>query len=238
VCVGFVGAALLWKFRPINVKPHWSKQHLLHLLKIGAPIFVVGQIYAWWTVLDSTLVLKYTGIKGFGLYQLAIMASQAIGLLPLAVSQIVYPKMAEEYGRSGSLKNIIKIVLKPIMVTVVVIAPVVIVGWMTLPSLVEWLLPKYTDGTSAARWSMLSAAVMAVSPINNVFNVIKRQDLYLVAIVFGMAVYFIFLMLLNKSGVKLINFSQATLAGYTTYLLLSYAIIVKLFSDRKSSPLI
>jgi O-antigen/teichoic acid export membrane protein len=238
VCVGFVGAALLWKFRPLRVKPHWNKQHIRHLFKIGAPIFIVGQIYSWWIVLDSTLVLKYTGVKGFGLYQLAIMADQAIGILPLAVSQIVYPKMAEEYGRSGSLKNIILIAVKPILVTVVVLVPVVIVGWLALPLLVEWLLPKYVDGISAARWSMLSAAAMAFAPVNNAFNVIKRQDLYLVAIVLGMTAYFICLMALNKSGVKLINFSQAILVGQTTYLLLCYAILVKLIASSNSASAI
>ena len=52
-----VSVAFLHYWRPVRVGPRWNLQHLKHLLVIGAPIFLVAQIYAWWTVLNSTLVL-------------------------------------------------------------------------------------------------------------------------------------------------------------------------------------
>jgi O-antigen/teichoic acid export membrane protein len=84
--VAIVAQWLLWHWRPLKVNARWNKDNIIHLFKIGAPIFIVGQVYAWWIVLDSTLVLKYVGTKGLGLYQLAIMLGQALELFPNALS--------------------------------------------------------------------------------------------------------------------------------------------------------
>lgn len=232
VCVGLIGAVLLWKYCPIKVKPRWNKQHLFQLFKIGSPIFMVGQIYALWIVIDSTLVLKYMGVKGLGLYQLAVMAGQMMETLPNAVAQIIYPKMAEEYGRNSSLIKLIEIAIKPMLATLAVIAPLVIIAWYALPPVVEWFLPKYIDGISAARWAMLSAASMAVAPVNSVYNVIKRQDLYLLCILFGIAAYFACLLWLNVHEIKLNNFPQSVLAGRVIFLLSSYGMLAKLISQK------
>ena len=43
---GALGTALLFVWRPIRVRPTWNAAHLKHLLKIGLPIFGVGQLYA------------------------------------------------------------------------------------------------------------------------------------------------------------------------------------------------
>ena len=74
VLAGAIGTAILYRFRPVRVGPQWNFGHLKHLLLIGAPIFGVGQLYSWWYVINSTLVLKFTGTEGMGLYSMVIMA--------------------------------------------------------------------------------------------------------------------------------------------------------------------
>ena len=102
-----VSAAFLHYWRPVRVGPRWNLQHLKHLLVIGAPIFLVAQIYAWWTVLNSTLVFTYTGKEGLGLYAMVLVAGGAFELLPAAVSQVIYPRMAEQYGRTHRLGDLV-----------------------------------------------------------------------------------------------------------------------------------
>ena len=78
----FVSVSFLYYWRPVRVGPRWNWRHLKHLLVIGAPIFIVGQVYAWWTVLNSTLVLGFMGQQGLGLYAMVLVAGGALELLP------------------------------------------------------------------------------------------------------------------------------------------------------------
>jgi O-antigen/teichoic acid export membrane protein len=127
--VGALGTGMLFLWRPIRVRPTWNVGHLKHLLLVGLPIFSVGQTYSWWSVLDSTLVLKFAGLEGMGLYAMVTMANAAIEFIPSASSQVLYPRMAEEYGKALSVSKVVRIALRPMILTTIALAPVVAVAW-------------------------------------------------------------------------------------------------------------
>lgn len=235
VFVGLVNLLMLWFWRPIKIKPVWQQENFIHLLKIGAPIFVAGQLYTWWIVIDATLVLKFVGTKGLGLYQLGCMAGQGIEVLPLALAQICYPRMAEEYGRTGSLDAVLKVIRRPIAMMSLGMIPLVLLAWFALPSLVNALLPKYVDGVPAAQWMFLSAAILSLSPVCDVFSVTKRLGLYVTAIIVGMAFYAVALYLLTRAGLTLEAFPQAMLSGRVAYLLFSYIMVARMKIQEKGS---
>jgi O-antigen/teichoic acid export membrane protein len=220
--VGAVFIGLLWRWRPVRVNPSWRWADLKHLLKIGAPIFGVGQLYAWWAVLDSTLVLKYLGVEGLGLYALALMAGPAMQMLPDALSQITYPRMAEQYGRNRRVNDLCQLVQRPILWMALAMVPLVIVAWLAVPALIDFFLPKYAGGIAAAQWSLVAAGLMSLAPICNTFNVVKRQDLYVVAIALGIAAYFGALLWFTRQEVSLAAFPQAMVVGKIVFLGLSY----------------
>ena len=134
----FVSVSFLYYWRPLRVGPRWNWRHLEHLLVIGAPIFIVGQIYAWWTVLNSTLVLGYMGKQGLGLYAVVLVAGGALELLPTAVSQVLYPRMAEQYGRTGRLGDMIRMSIKPTLLSVLGMIPMVVVGWFAVGPVIRF----------------------------------------------------------------------------------------------------
>jgi O-antigen/teichoic acid export membrane protein len=221
--VVFVQLALLWHWRPVKVSPRLQKEPFIHLLKIGAPIFAVGQVYAYWGTLDATLLLVHCGTRSLGLYSLAAMASTTVLMLPLALSQVLYPQMAEQYGKTHDIRVIVKSSLRPMAFSFLVMSGLTAVGWFLAPPVVRLLVPKYTDGIAAVQWSLLTAPVMCLQPINNVFNVVKRQDLFAVAIGLGMASYYGSLMWLIRGGPELIAFPQAMLVGKCVFIVASYA---------------
>jgi len=118
VLVSATSALILYRWRPVRVGPKWNIRDLKHLLIIGAPIFGVGQVYSWWGgVINSTLVLKFAGTKGMGLYAMVLIATASLDLIPQAVSQVVYPRMAEQYGRSSSVRELVTIARRPMFIT-------------------------------------------------------------------------------------------------------------------------
>lgn len=213
VLMAAVATAMLFCWRPVRVGPKWNGQHLKHLFVIGAPIFAVGQLYSWWGVANSTLVLRFTGTEGMGLYSIVLMASNTLGLLPVAVTQVVYPRMAEQFGKTESLRDIIRMAKKPILLTSLGLIPVIALAQLLVEPTVRLVVPRYVGAVPAIRWALLIPFVMSFQPINSAFIVVRRQGLYAVAIVVGIAAYFGALMWLIRAQVSLSAFPQAMLVG-------------------------
>ncbi|MEI8372049.1 MAG: oligosaccharide flippase family protein [Planctomycetota bacterium] len=224
-----VGVCFLYYWRPLRVGPRWNGRHLMHLLVIGAPIFIVGQIYAWWTVLNSTLVFVYLGEQGLGLYAMVLVAAGALELLPIAVSQVLYPRMAEHYGRTGRLGDLIRMSIKPTLFSVIGIISVIVVGWFAVEPVIRFILPDYVDAVPAIRWALLVPFVLSFCPVMNVYNVLRRQDLYIVAIVLGIGAYVGSLLWLVRGGADLVAFPQAMLVGRVVFTVAGYVLLLPVY---------
>lgn len=234
VAVAAVGLALLWASRPIKVLSAFDVSTLLKLAKTGLPIMAVGQAFMWWTTLNSTLVLKYVGTEGLGLYSIANLAGPAVLILSSAFGQVIYPRMSEEFGQSGKAVELVRLAVGPTFVNIAVTGFAVIAAWFALPFFVELVLPKYTGGIEAAQWAVAAAGVMAMAPINNIFNVMKKQGRYGLAIVSGILAYIAVLLQLVSDGIDLVDFSQAFLAGRVVFLALCFVLIGHLvWSDER-----
>jgi O-antigen/teichoic acid export membrane protein len=236
VLVAILSAAMLHHWCPVKVRPTWGWSHLKHLLKVGAPIFVAGQIYAYWTVIDSTLVLRFTGTTGMGLYAVVLLATSAPQLLPSAVSQVVYPRMAEQYGRTNNLDELLKIVRKPIILSAIGLLPVIAIAEVVVRPAVQWLLPEYVGAVSAMRWALLLPFVGSYQPAAMVFTVTRRLDLYTAAVVTGMAAYAGSLAWLIHDEVSLAAFPQAMLIGRAVLMGMYYLLIRYLRYKRRTAP--
>ncbi len=226
-----IAATLFYFWRPVRVRPRWDFRHFKHLFVIGAPIFVVGQIYAWWSVINQTLVLSYTGTHGMGLYVMVVMTSGAMMLLPQSLSQVIYPRMAELFGHGGSMADLFRITIKPMLLCAACMVPLAAIAWWLVEPVTRLLVPKYIEAVPAMQWALLQPVIMCFAPINNVFNVTRQQKLYLAAILTGMAIYGISLMWLIQGGLSLIVFPQAMLIGYTAFIAACYFFLY--FLSRK-----
>ncbi|HEY4758996.1 MAG TPA: oligosaccharide flippase family protein, partial [Thermoguttaceae bacterium] len=222
---GAISTAILYYWRPVRVGPMWNVRHLKHLLIIGAPIFVVGQLYSWWSVLNSTLVFHYMGTEGMGLYSMVIMATTTLELLPLSLAQVLYPRMAEQFGRTGSIHDLVRIARKPIIILAVGQIPLLALACLFVKPVATVVVPAYVDAVPAIQWSMLLPFVSSFNSINHVFNVMRRQDLYIVALVLGMASYVGSLIWLIRDNVSLIAFPQAMIIGRVVYMLVCYVLV-------------
>lgn len=220
---------LLHRWTPVRVKPSWCWTSLVQLAKIGLPIFIVGQLYAWWAVLDATVVLRSMGTRAVGLYTLCTLTTSVMYVLPLSVAQVVYPRMAEQVGRDPNPGRLLRISVVPTAALIALMLPVTLVAWWALPPFVIHVVPKYQDGIAAAKWAVVAASVFAALPPLSIYNVVRRQDLYTVALAGGMLSYGGALLALTRSGWHLTVFPQAMLIGNSVFLALSYFLLYPLF---------
>lgn len=227
------GLAMLHYWRPIPVRPAWNLRHLKHLLVIGLPIFGVGELYQFWQTLEGTLVLQQLGRHGMGLYAMVVVVFTTLEMLPMAVSQVLYPRMAEQYGRTGRLGGLFRMSILPMLATAAGMVPLIVAGWWLAEPLTRWLVPNYLEAVPAMQWSLLPPLAISVAPIHNVYNVARRQDLYIVAIVLGMASYVGTLMWLVRDGATLVAFPQAMLVGRSVFVAVGYVMFVPLLVRAK-----
>lgn len=218
----------LWKWKPLFVLPVWNLQVMKEIVRIGMPIFIVGIVYALWTVLQNTMVLKMGGAEQFGFFALAIMIENSMAIVELSVAQVVYPRMTFEFGSGKGINELLKISFKPILYVFILLIPSIMLAWYILPFAIDLLLPNYINGLDAARWTMLLLLLSIWGVNNNIFNVIKKQKDFLFSIIAGMTVFMVALLCLNYiKGFSLVNFPQAMLMGKGTQLLIANLFILK-----------
>jgi len=160
-----------------------------------------------------------------GLYAMVVITSKAMMALPMALSQVIYPRMAELFGRGGVIGDLFRITIKPMFLSAVCMVTLAVIAWCLVEPVTRILFPKYVEAVPAMQWALLQPVIMCFAPINNVFNVIRQQKLYLGAILFGMAIYGVSLMGLIHGGLSLVVFPQAMLIGYTAFLTACYGFL-------------
>ena len=233
---GLAGVAVLYYWRPVRVGPKWNFSHLKHLFIIGAPIFGVGELYSWWVCyLSRTLVLAYLGFNSVGLYSLVLQAAQAVEILPAAVTQVIYPRMSEKYGRTGKIQGLLGMTVKPIALTAMGMVLFIALAWWLVEPAMRLVLPAFTDAIPAMRWGILIPFLSSFAPVNLVFNVVRRQDLYAIAIILGMLSYGGCLLWLVRGGATLVAFPQAMLVGQAVFMLLCYLFAFYLIRKERAA---
>lgn len=232
---GTLSVALLFRWRPVRVRPMWRKGHLTHLLRVGLPIFLVGQVYAYWAVVDQTLVLKLGGTRMMGLFSMVLMARGAVETLPSAVGQVFFPRMSLKHGEGQSLRELTAGITKPMVVSAAGIVPVVVLLWWLVGPTVRLLIPAYNDAIPAVQWALLMCLPTCFEPGIAALAVVRRQGLRLIALALGIAAYTASLLWLTQQGVRLTTFPQAMLIGQTVYVVVCYAFIYYLGRREEDS---
>lgn len=224
--LAILGVVAFYYKRPLAVKPHWDKTILIHLARIGLPIWFLGQLGTLFMTLDRLVLAGSPQILGY--FTIAMQVGAFAGLIPIAFTMVLYPQMAHKYGETHSAMEIWCIAKKGAIAASALGAVAGFLGWILIPSFVNILLPKYIPGITAAQWAAFIGLSTGLSVFNNVYNVIRRQDVYLVTIVIGLAVFWGMWFFLTRSlgHPEIVSAVQAMLMA-TFVMSLSSAIISK-----------
>lgn len=217
--------AQFWRWRPLRVRTAWSTPLFVQLLKVGLPIMLVGQLSAWWGTLNDTLILGYFDSVSLGLYALVSLGTRPLGIFSNAVSSVVYPQMTAEFGRTGNLRQSLRIATVPVLVLLPMNIALIGLGWWLAPVLVPWLLPQYTAAIPALQWNLLVFLPQTFRSYNNVFMATGRMLPYFLCLVGGMLAYLVALHLILPHRRDLVAFAQAMVIGQTVFMLLSLGCI-------------
>lgn len=186
--VAAISSSALYYQRPLKVRPKWDGAMFRQLVRIGLPIWLLGQLGALFMTLDRLVLADSQQLLGF--YAIAAQFGALAVMVPTAFNAVLYPQMSRIYGEQRSAMALWRQALRASVGMFAAGIAFAAICWLSIPTFVSILLPAYVPAIDAARWTSLAAAAMTFSAFGNVLNVLGRQDVYLVSSIFGGATFF------------------------------------------------
>ena len=163
----------------IDTAIDWSL--LVPMIKRGFPIMAAGVVHSLMATVDRWIILAFLGIESLGQYAIAILTMGALTMLPQVVAQQFYPRMALEFGKSGSPRRLIRMIVNQSGLAFIVTLPMVVITYILLPVLVPVFLPLYVRGIDPARILLIGLALIPLTGgVGNFLNTVGKQLYYLV----------------------------------------------------------
>ncbi len=225
-----------WKPMDVNGKFNWN--NFKELSKVGLPMYLVSNIYGLWPTFQRTYVLSVLGSKGLGIYALANIVQSMLSAFNNSISSMSFPLMSKALGEKKSIKKILLIPFKQFLISIVLYSIILVIGWPTLPIIVNWLLPNYAEGIEAAQWMFIVALISSFGVFSNIFLVIRRNHHRLVGFAIGILTWFMYLSFHSNWEIShLVVFTQAVLIG-TICVTISDMIFYLVYLKKESNNLL
>lgn len=230
--VAFPSCLAVWLFhrnRPLKVSYHFDTKALRELIKIGLPFSFWGNLYtSVWTATESALVLSLSGISALGLFSVAAVMGGAVNSLPMAIWQVLTPRVVTAFARDGSVRKAnARIIWVTAGLTGFMVVLAVVASFL-LDIFVPLAIPKYTAGIPVMKVCLWFPVVQAAFlPINTLFATGKPW-LYGRSVIAGIVVFPLATYLLYPAIGGLLAVAVGSLLGRAARTLAAYVDLVVL----------
>ena len=171
---------LAHRIRPFRVAPHFDTKIAATLLATGVPLFLGSYLQMLAGSLDRIVLLRSSGIEALGYFAPAVAAFGAMTVVPGSLTNYFYPKLSFEAGRGDSRLQLWHSVTFAVSRSVLLMAPLLLIGWFVIPPLVDALIPAYTRSVPAMQVALLSGIALAAATCTTLLGVLKAwRSLYL-----------------------------------------------------------
>ena len=189
-------------------------------MKVGLPMYGVANVYGLWPLVQRTLIVSLGDPKALGLYAVASMAENAMKTVSSSISNVMYPSMTSKWGAGSSVKAVLNLAAQPLLISIGVFSVFVPIGWYVLPIFVEYFLPNYILGISAAQWMLVAGFLGVFLVLANIYNVLKRQRQRLIMFTSGIVAWLISVIMINSLyGFKLMIFPLSMVIAHVVMIL-------------------
>ena len=221
--LGQCGAVLvtslyILKTSSLRLRLNFSFNESVKMIKIGLPIMLAGILYALMTTTDRWIIKSYLDIEQLGQYSVAIMAFGALSIIPMTVSQQIYPRMAQSWGRNYDQKELAHWVRKQHLSSISFTFPLILGAYYFFPVLIEAYLPEYCDGITSMRIIIFAPLFLCIAfGYGNCLNTIDKQVYNMIVQGFGIIFNICFNILFIKLGYGIDGVALSTLLTFIIY---------------------
>ena len=158
-----LGLWLYHRARPLRIPLRFDFAAFKEVVKIGMPLCFWGTLYSsLWPAAEYTLMLHFGGVKGVGLFSVAVVMRESLSILPHSIHQVFMPRVVESYARQGGVRHAAKRTFQVAGALSLFMVIVVLFISFLLNYFVPLFIPKYVDGLSLMKvclgWAVIHAA--------------------------------------------------------------------------------
>lgn len=218
----------LHKWRAMKIRPTLDWVCFKEIVKMGLPLSGAGYIStALWMSVEGTLVLHWFGLKILGLYAVAVFVRTVIDQLALSVNQVLNVKIYEQYGKTGRVNDCIRLIYMPMGFVVMALIPVVCAAWITLPWIIELLIPKYIEALPMMRLVVVAMPIMFLRVPVTILWAVGRRIHCFISVLIGFASFISLAYLFRAQDMGVLSILLASVFGQALNIIVAYIIIAR-----------
>lgn len=187
---------LHWK-RPMNIHPKLYKSELIHLFKIGFPLFIVSYLTSLIDTIPRLYLIKYGTIEQLGLFSPIMIIVNLAGMLPKSLNSYMYPKMTFEYGFSQDKRKVWSIVIRTYKASILSAIPIFLVVYC-FSDYIYLVFPKYSDTSRYLKIISFALLFIGNKSGNLIFSVLKSWNMMILNASIYFIVFLLSLIVLNS----------------------------------------
>lgn len=213
--------AWTWGRNPVGGGIRFDRSTFGRIIRDGGPILAVGMVFSVQVGLDQTLIFLNLGEAELGRYGVAALLMTIMLVIPSSVGQTAYPRMLEQYGRDGDVAALHPAVLRRTWIVAGTSAVAAAIGALLMPLVVDWVMPAYLPGVTAAQWLLPGGVFLAASvPSSDFFMAVEQRYLHLKISLFSVLVQLVAGLVVLRSGGGIEGIAATTTASFALYALL------------------
>ena len=222
--------------RPLHLSWRFNLREWYYLVRQGMPIFIAsyGASSLWYTI-EMTMILHYLGASSLGLWTMSIIIFQAMKMIPESINAVYYPRIYELFGRTGKRTDLWRLIRRPMLFGATGMLFVTAIAWVTLPFVVQYLMPRYIAAISIMK-IMMTTLPLVVLELPYAFFVASGKTVQQNVIVYAsMSCFVVFALLAATQGLGLSGMVGASALGRLARVSLIYGSLSKTEQANENS---
>jgi O-antigen/teichoic acid export membrane protein len=216
---GIVNLFFLHHWRPFRIEPRRDIQSFRETIRIGLPLSGIGYLAtSLWLSIESNLVLVWFGQSALGIYAVAVLIRTIVGQLAQNINQVLGTKICERYGRSNDAQEAVHGMVAPVLFAAIASLPLIAIGWILMPWMVELLIPRYRESISLMQIFLFIMPVQLLAiPSAVLWAAFKLFD-SLVSVLAGLVSFAAFAYYFRSAALGMTGMAYAYMLGQIVYM--------------------
>lgn len=176
---------IIYTANPLELKADFNGKAYFELIKMGLPIFLTVLLSSSLVYVDRIMIINLLGASFLGHFAIALVVSSFVySLAANSVLEVIYPYMAEHFGKNKTVASLKKYVVFASLSGACVYPFLIGVIIILLPCVVGYFLPKYLYGVKAAQIYLVSVMTAGIYGVSGVFLTVINKLYPYIAIIF------------------------------------------------------
>lgn len=214
------------------IAPSEELRKITFLLKIGIGLIAVGFVHTVFLTSEKWVIVRFLGFEYLGYYSIAILASEAITVIPKLISHISFTEMQNVYGEAGHTKAFILKMQRYVSRLTLYAAYLIPIAIGFAYIWAEWLVlkvtPRYTPGITCMYIVLVASLFGGLSFFSyNLLVTLNKYLLLLPLLLLSTATIFVCSLFFIRQGWGLNGVAYATVIGYFLFFVIVSLVSLK-----------